>query len=82
MFEQSRDDAVDQRPQQPGRLKPTDLLMLESMLYVGLDPGQMPPKRTDGGVAGHRAALGLDGGESVGEQGRRGFWGTRQRNGS
>ena len=82
MLEQCRDHAVDQRAQQPGGLEAGDLLVFESMLHIRLDTGQMASESADRGLSGNSAALLGDAGESVREQGRRGFGGTRQGDGS
>ena len=82
MFEQRRHHAVDQRAQQAGGLQPGDLLLLESMLHIGLDAGEMAAERADRRVARNGSAFLGDAGERIREQGRRGFRGTWQGNGS
>ena len=56
--------------------------MFESMLHIRLNTGQMASESADGGLSGDSAALLGDTSESVREQGRRGFGGTRQGDGS
>ena len=78
MFEQRRNNPVDQRAEQPGSLQAGNLLLLKSMLHIRLNAGEMTPKSADGRVSGNCAALPGDSSEGVREQGRRGFRGTRQ----
>jgi hypothetical protein len=52
------------------------------MLHIRLDAGEMAPESADRGLSGNGAALLGDIRESVREQGRRGFGGTRQGDGS
>ncbi len=82
MLEQRRDDAVDQRAQQPGGLQAGYLFVLEGMLHVGLDAGQMAPEGAERRLSGNGAALLGDASEGVRKQGRRGFRGPRQGDGS
>ena len=75
MLEQRGDHAVDQLAQQPRGLQPGDLLLLEGVLHVVLDAGEMAAERTDRGVARHRAGVFGQRGERVGQDGGGGFGG-------
>ena len=71
MFEQRRNNPVDQRAEQPGSLQAGNLLLLKGMLHIGLNTGEMTPESANGRVSGDSAALPGDASESVRKQGRR-----------
>ena len=57
MVVQRGDQPVGQRAEQARSLQPGDLLLLEGVLHVLLDPRQMPAERAKGRVAGDRTAV-------------------------
>ena len=78
MFEQRGDHPVDQLAQQPRRLQAGELLLLERVLHMGLDAGEVAPEGAQRRVARDRALPGGQRRERVGQERGGGLGGLRQ----
>ena len=75
---QRADHAIHQLAQQPRRLQPAELLLLERVLHMGLDAGEMAAERAQRRIARNRAVLVGQRGERVGQDRGGGLRGLRQ----